>query len=74
MKAYSLLLSALCICSAGCINLPQTKALVTPLGVIGVHSFAPPPEAKRSTDFEQRVAQQRKATTITTTPDAQDRS
>lgn len=69
MKAYSLLLSALCICLAGCINLPQTKALVTPVGVIGVHSFAPPPPTKRSTDFEQRVAQQRKTTPSRDTQD-----
>jgi hypothetical protein len=73
MKAYSLLLSALCICLAGCINLPQTKALITPAGVIGVHSFAPP-EAKRSTDFEQRIAQQRNATPADTRDDTQDRS
>jgi hypothetical protein len=26
----------------GCINTPNTKALITPLGGIGVHSFAPP--------------------------------
>ena len=51
--------SALCATLAGCINLPQTKALITPVGVVGVHSFAPQPQAPRSTDFEQRVAQQR---------------
>jgi hypothetical protein len=51
--------SALCATLAGCINLPQTKALITPVGAIGIHSFAPRPEVPRSTDFEQRVAQQR---------------
>lgn len=41
---------------SGCLSTPQTKALITPVGVIGVHSFAPPRQAPRSTDFEQRVA------------------
>jgi hypothetical protein len=27
---------------AGCISTPNTKALITPLGGVGVHSFAPP--------------------------------
>jgi hypothetical protein len=41
----------------GCINTPQTKALLTPVGVIGVHSFGPPRPAPRNTDFDQRVAE-----------------
>jgi hypothetical protein len=26
---------------SGCVNLPDTKALITPVGVAGIHSFAP---------------------------------
>jgi hypothetical protein len=62
MKTRMLLLSACGVLLAGCINLPQTKALVTPVGVVGIHSFAPPRETPRSVDFDRRVAEQRKST------------
>ena len=26
---------------AGCVNTPATKALITPIGGVGIHSFAP---------------------------------
>jgi len=50
--------SALGVVMAGCINLPQTKALITPVGVIGVHSFAPPRPPPAGVDFMEprRVA------------------
>jgi hypothetical protein len=34
---------------AGCINTPNTKALITPIGAVGVHSFAPPSDPNRMT-------------------------
>ena len=51
---------ALSIALAGCISTPQTKALITPVGVIGVHSFAPPAPQPRTIDFmeQRRLAQQ----------------
>jgi len=56
-KTRMLMLGVCSALLAGCISTPQTKALITPIGVIGVHSFAPPREAPRSTEFEQRLAQ-----------------
>ena len=70
MKTRMLLLGACGVLLAGCINLPQTKALITPVGAIGIHSFAPPRPAPRSADFEQRIAEQRKSSST----DPQDRS
>jgi PBP1b-binding outer membrane lipoprotein LpoB len=26
---------------AGCVNTPNSKALITPVGAVGIHSFAP---------------------------------
>ena len=52
MKIFKLLSATLCgVLLAGCMNLPQTKALLTPVGVIGVHSFAPPPPPASGVDF-----------------------
>jgi len=46
---------ALGLVLTGCLNLPQTKALITPVGVVGIHSFAPPRDPLRGVDFiEQR--------------------
>jgi hypothetical protein len=46
---------SLTLCAAtlatGCVNLPETKALITPVGVIGVHSFAPRHQTPRSIDI-----------------------
>jgi len=53
--------SAMCAALAGCIDLPQTKALITPVGVVGVHSFAPRATDSNQLappDFRQRLAQQ----------------
>ena len=49
---------------AGCISTPQTKALITPVGVFGVHSFAPPvQQPPPHIDFiqQRRMAEQRAA-------------
>jgi hypothetical protein len=35
--------------TAGCISTPNTKALITPIGAVGVHSFAPPSDPNRMT-------------------------
>ena len=50
---------ALSVVLAGCISTPQTKALITPVGAIGIHSFAPPPVQPRNVDFidQRRLAQ-----------------
>jgi hypothetical protein len=48
-------MSALLIGLSGCINTATTKALITPVGAVGIHSFAPerspdrmpPPDADR---------------------------
>lgn len=48
---------------SGCVSFGQTDMLVTPLGVAGIHSFAPPasPDDFRQLDREaerlQRIAQ-----------------
>lgn len=41
---------------AGCMNTPQTKALITPVGAIGIHSFAPPHKSPDNinADFVER--------------------
>jgi hypothetical protein len=63
MKVRIVVLGVLSVALTGCINLPQTKALITPVGVVGVHSFGPPRQLPRnidpkSVDFEQpRIAQ-----------------
>lgn len=62
MKIATLTAAVLTLSLAGCVNLPQTKALITPLGAIGVHSFAPPrkpPSGVEITD-PNRVAQTRR--------------
>jgi hypothetical protein len=55
MKRISVLL--FCLCGAaflsGCINLPQTKALVTPVGAVGVHNFAPPNKQPRDINLDR---------------------
>lgn len=40
----------------GCISYPNTKALVTPIGAVGIHSFAPPertPDNIKAAQFER---------------------
>jgi hypothetical protein len=47
--------SALIVGLSGCINTSNTKALITPVGAVGIHSFEPerspdrmlPPDAER---------------------------
>ena len=41
----------------GCVNLPDTKALITPIGAVGVHSFAPRHTTPRSIDVATPDAQ-----------------
>ena len=42
--------------SAGCVSTPQTKALFTPVGAIGVHSFAPTEQERRDASEADRLA------------------
>jgi hypothetical protein len=45
---------------AGCVSTPNTKALITPLGGVGIHSFAPRTDPDRlpplDADVTARVA------------------
>lgn len=36
------LTTTLLLMAAGCISTPQTKALITPVGALGYHTFRPP--------------------------------
>lgn len=45
----------------GCVSTPNTKALITPIGAVGVYSFAPtekksPDEMQAAHEAEQRLA------------------
>jgi hypothetical protein len=42
--------------SAGCVSTPQTKALITPVGAIGVHSFAPTEPVRPNASEADRLA------------------
>jgi len=52
---------------AGCISTPNSKALITPIGAVGVHSFAPPGDPMRMTpskaDALARVASNQRTCT-----------
>jgi len=37
----ALSITTVLIALAGCVNTPHTKALITPIAAVGVHSFAP---------------------------------
>ena len=39
---------------AGCVSTPSTKALITPVGAVSYHTFAPPqsPDRTRTIDLE----------------------
>jgi hypothetical protein len=41
---------------SGCISTPDTKALITPFGVAGIHSFKPERDPNRMPPDAQRVA------------------
>jgi hypothetical protein len=48
----------LAVAMAGCISTPNTKALVTPIGGMGIHFFAPQKDPNRLPPPDaQRVAQ-----------------
>ena len=42
---------------SGCISTPNTKAFVTPIGGIGIHSFKPERDPNRMPPDAHRVAQ-----------------
>ena len=48
------LIGSTCALLCGCISTPNTKALITPVGAVGYHTFAPPdsPDRMRSIDLE----------------------
>lgn len=41
MMKRNILVGSVIVMLAGCINTPNTKALITPIGGVGFHSFAP---------------------------------
>ena len=45
------------IACAGCVSTPQSKALFTPVGAIGVHSFAPVERTRMNSSEADRLAQ-----------------
>ena len=45
------LIGSTCALLCGCISTPNTKALITPVGAVGYHTFAPP-DRMRSIDLE----------------------
>lgn len=58
---HSLILLAGAAALGGCVSTPNTKALITPIGAVGVHSFAPaqkksPDELQAAREAEQRLA------------------
>jgi hypothetical protein len=48
---------ALAAAMSGCISTPNTKALITPLAGVGIHSFKPQHDPNRMPPDAQRVAQ-----------------
>jgi hypothetical protein len=42
MKLSTVLMAVLITSLSACISYPRTHVLVTPIGVAGIHSFAPP--------------------------------
>ncbi len=44
------LLACLILPLAGCVSMGATDALLTPVGIVGVHSFAPPRASPNDTD------------------------
>lgn len=58
---HSFVLVAAGLALGGCVSTPSTKALITPIGAVGVYSFAPterksPDEMKAAREAEQRLA------------------
>lgn len=62
---HSFIALAAAVALGGCVSTPNTKALITPIGAVGVHSFAPtqkksPDEMKAAREAEQRLARMNK--------------
>jgi hypothetical protein len=55
MKRMLALMTMVVAC-AGCVSTPQTKALFTPVGAIGVHSFAPVERTRMNSSEVDRLA------------------
>ncbi|MFL6549454.1 MAG: hypothetical protein ACJ8OJ_12215 [Povalibacter sp.] len=56
MKRMHVLMTLMAIAASGCVSTPQTKALFTPIGAIGVHSFAPVEQPRVTPSEADRVA------------------
>ena len=64
MKLRMLVMVSLIAVLSGCVSFGQTDMLVTPVGVAGIHSFAPPPSPdnfKQTERTADRLAQVAKA-------------
>lgn len=51
-----LALMTIMVACAGCVSTPQTKALITPIGAVGIHSFAPAERRPMSPSEVDRLA------------------
>ena len=61
---HTLILALSALSLAGCISYPNTKALVTPVGAVGFHTFAPPrqsPDEMSAAAQTQRLAEAMKS-------------
>jgi starvation-inducible outer membrane lipoprotein len=60
MKRMYLMMTIALVC-AGCVSTPQTSALFTPIGAIGVHSFAPAQKPMNASEADRlaRLMQER---------------
>ncbi len=59
-QARNVIFGLAAILLSGCINQPSTKVLLTPIGAVGIHSFAPPErspdEMKAAREISERLA------------------
>lgn len=58
-RAGLLMIASIVAC--GCVSTPGTRALITPIGVVGIHSFAPtnrqsPDELEAARESEAQLA------------------
>lgn len=49
-------ITVIALLSTGCVSTSHTKALFTPVGAIGVHSFAPTEQERPSASEADRLA------------------
>ncbi|MBB6093527.1 TolA-binding protein [Povalibacter uvarum] len=70
---HTFIFLAAAVALGGCVSTPSTKALITPIGAVGVYSFAPtekrsPDEMKAARQAEQRLARMNREEAENTAP------